>query len=780
MYYRYRLFFIVLFCTLSASVRATHIVGGEMTYRQMGGNLYEVTLRVYRDCLTGQAQFDNPASIGIFDDQGNLLSATSAFITTQSPVPNVINSPCLTPPGNICYEVATYVFTTTLLPRQGGYQLVYQRCCRNFSVLNVFDVSSTGATYMATIPDPAIVTNNSSPEFNLLPPTFICEDAPFTFNHSATDADGDSIVYEICTPLRGADRIDPQPQPPNPPPYLPIQWQNPFTLSNPFGGVPLAIDPHTGILTATPLNSGQYVYGVCVKEYRNGVFIGMTSRDFQVNVVPCPMITVASIFSPTIVCGSLSAEFVNNSFNSATYLWDFGDPLQLNDTSSLKNPSWTYPDTGVYVATLIAYSGIDPLCNDTATGIVKVHPEFISNFTIDNQHCKPDFKFYDASFGTGGVSNYWHWNFGDGTLSNDTNPQHTYALPGQYEVELITSTDSACLDTMSQLVTVYQIPEAGFSTVLDTCLQSVQTSNNSLYGTQSVWYFENSWTGPSEAPQYTFTRSGVQLIRLVSISDAGCTDTAEALMIVPPLPEADFLFQVDECDSLVYFSNLSKNSLTYEWDFGDGAMSSDSSPQHTYTRSGRLPVRLISISPYSCRDMIIKELNFVSFKKAYFEAGLDSCSGLTMFSSVTPDAVTYDWDFGDGHTDSVQTPSHRYANDGEYRVLLTLNRESACRDSFSLATVHVSPLGEILYVPGAFTPNGDGLNDKFSISVHKPCEVYSLYIYNRWGQLVFEAEDAVNAHWDGTFNGSMAEEGAYVYLLKGEGKVKKGMAYLMR
>lgn len=117
------------------------------------------------------------------------------------------------------------------------------------------------------------------------------------FDHSATDIDGDSLVYELCTPLDGASFSDPIPQPPYNPPYNPVTFISPYSQSNMLngvaGGVNLSINPQTGILTATPTTIGQFVVGVCVKEYRGNIFLGTTRRDFQFNVIPCPSLIVA-------------------------------------------------------------------------------------------------------------------------------------------------------------------------------------------------------------------------------------------------------------------------------------------------------------------------------------------------------------------------------------------------------------------------------------------------------------------------------------------------------
>lgn len=765
---------------LSQSVSGTHIVGGEMSYLYLANNQYRITLTVYRDCFNGQAPFDNPAAIGVFNSSGNLIASLNASISNSGSVANTINSPCLIPPVNVCYEYATYQFTTQLPPIPGGYTIAYQRCCRNSTILNLANVQSTGATYFSTVPDPTIVQNNSSPYFNLLPPTFICSGVPFTFDHSATDPDGDSLAYSLFVPYAGADPGDPAPNPPGNPPYQPVVFRPPYSVNDFLGGIPMTIDFSTGLLKATPNMTGQFVYGIVVKEYRNGVFIGQTFRDFQVNVVPCPTITVASIFSPTIACGSLRADFISNSVGAATYFWDFGDPTATNDTSTLENPAWTYPDTGEYRAMLIAYSSIDPDCNDTAYGTVLAYPPFNAAFQVDNQRCSPIFSFRDSSYGVGGAPNYWSWNFGDGSTAQSAAVTHQYASPGAYPVSLIASTDSGCTDTTSITIYVQRLPEPAFSLQLDTCEYTLQTVNASSFASFFNWEFGNGLSSQAEDTTILYSSGGLYLVNLQAVTDSGCVRNSSSSVFVPPLPQADFDWSVDECDSVVRFINLSIDAESYNWDFGDGALETTASPIHTYEKSGSIPVTLLAQSLFVCVDTIVRDITFTSFKGASFEWQVDSCSGEIRFFDVTRNAATYRWDFGDGTISFQPTPVHVYRDDGTFRVQLTVNGETACIDTISKITVYESPLGERLFIPNAFTPNGDGRNDRFSISVFKPCEQYELFIFDRWGQEIFQAEDAAKASWDGTVAGRPVENGLYVYLIRSATGQRTGTVTLMR
>lgn len=758
----------------STPLFATHIVGGEMNYRWLGGNQYEVKLAVYRDCYNGQAPFDNPAAITVFDDNGNVIANSSVYITSQQQVPAVLNSPCLIPPTNLCYEVAYYIYNLNLPPRPGGYSIVYQRCCRNQTIINLSNVSNTGGTYLATIPDSFLAYPNSNPAFNELPPTFICQSAPFEFDHSATDADGDSLVYELCIPFSGGSRQTPAPSPADPPPYSPVVYAPPYSVFNMLGGTPFTVDRFTGKVTATPASAGQFVYGLCVKEYRNGVMIGESRRDFQLNVVPCPTITVASIFSPLILCGSLTATFENTSYNASTYSWNFGDPNSSLDTSTFLNPSYTYPDTGTYPITLIASSSIDPDCNDTAYGEARVYPEFLAAFSTANVRCSPDFYFSDQSYGANGDPDYWSWDFGDGTSAVIASPTHSYSFPGSYDVVLIASTDSGCTDTTVSEVHVLTLPQADFELQLDTCSCMLSIQDRSLSASDYQWTLNGINFSTDSIPDMQLLQPGNYTVQLVTTTDSGCVDDLLQPLQVPPLPSAGFSWNVNPCDSLVRFTNVSVNSTAYDWDFGDSTRSSANSPDHTYVIAGSIPVQLVAISGYGCKDTIADTIFFVSYKEASFNSFQDSCAGEITFTDVTGNAVAYLWDFGDGTTSYERFPVHSYAADGTYEISLTVNGEYTCVDSVRARIDFERPKGERVFMPGAFTPNDDGINDYFTASIYKPCDSYSLRVFNRWGAEVYSVADLSDAKWDGTHNGERVPSGVYTYILQGNANKRYG------
>ncbi len=474
-----RAYSIVLFLGMAVfglpSLNATHIVGGEMNYRCLGNDQYEISLTVFRDCENGVPPFDDPAHVGIFDSEDELLTEMAElgvvnidFIMDDTLDPTLFDS-CLVIPPEVCVHVTTYVDTIALPFRSGGYNIVYQRCCRNHTILNIVAPDSTGATYSIYITEKALLECNSNAVFKEWPPTYICADVPIVFDHSALDPDGDSLVYKMCTPFHGGEfscipnsnfippcsdpqqPCGPRPCPPFNPPFDDVVWIPPFGLNNMLGGMdPLTIDSETGLLTGTPViivedQVNQFVVGICVEEYRNGELISMTRRDFQYNVGVCGE-AISSFFAPEVDCDGFSVDFDNQSEDAVDFFWDFGDPSTTSDISTLDNPSYVYPDTGLYEIMLIA--GPNEACADTSYSYVSVQkPSLFVDFDlsiIDGCVFPAQVSFDDLTYDTISALEEWHWEFSNGDTSNVQDPVWYVTEPGTYAAMLTVTAANGC------------------------------------------------------------------------------------------------------------------------------------------------------------------------------------------------------------------------------------------------------------------------------------------------------------------------------------------------
>lgn len=344
--------------------KATHIVGGELNYYPLSNNKYHITLKLYIDCYNGQAGAiaqDLYANIAVYGKDSNQLLPNFCFAIKRGLPVRVskTNYNCIKLAPNACVD-AYYYDTVVALPyRSQGYILSFQRCCRNITILNLVNPDATGENIWTQITDSAQFGTNSSPSFKNLPPNFLCTNAPLIFDHSATDNEGDSLVYEFFHPYTGGNQSDPRPSFANdePPPFSKVTFQSGYTYDKAINSSPLAsINSKTGLLKITPTYSGQFVVGIVVKEYRKGVLIGFTQRDYQFNVQECVFETTSAFATPDVNCDR-EVFFTNTSNNAKSYLWNYGDTTTLADTSNNASGYYKYPKSGVYTVKLIAKNG---------------------------------------------------------------------------------------------------------------------------------------------------------------------------------------------------------------------------------------------------------------------------------------------------------------------------------------------------------------------------------------------------------------------------------------
>jgi gliding motility-associated-like protein len=756
----------VLLCIVT-SANATHIVGGELYYRYLGNNSYEVTLIVYRDCENGVPPFDNPASIGIFNNPSYTL-VTELLLSPLDSVdlPPSISSPCFVPPVNICYHYATYRDTVQLPVNGSGYWLVYQRCCRNNSILNIVNPEDRGATYTAFIPGTSVFSQNSNPVYTDLPPSFICLNIPFTFNHSAIDAEGDSIVYEICTPLDfNGFQGNPIPQPPDPPPYIEVPWESPYDINNVLGGVPMSIDPHTGELTCTPNTIGQFVFGICANEYRNGIYLSTTRRDYQVNVVPCSTIVIAALQNPILNCDDNSVTFVNQSVNANIFSWDFGDPSNPGDTSNAVSPVYVYPDTGTYTVRLIAYSSINPNCNDTVFGTVYVYPGYAINASVQTTVCNLGVQFTDTS-----VSEYatisWNWYFDDGNISTLHNPFHVYSAPGIYQATLIATNEKGCKDTVEVNVDL-NFASASITSMLPVNCNGECNGEAQAVAATGIGPFIYQWNDPFNQTT-DIADSLCSGTYVVTITDSlGCQDTAMVNITQPDPLVAAAIATTDycrhECLGYGFSSAIGGNGgYIYSWD--------DPQNQDESIANG------LCEGSYT---VLITDAKGCADSASVYVPYLDSLPELT--ATASPDTIfegqsaglfsthaqgyIYGWNPSSTLNSSViADPVSTPPQTTQYIVEVIDSNGCRVTDTVTVWVKEVSCREPEVFIPNAFTPNGDNENDILKV---RGSTIESLYfaVYDRWGEIIFETENQNNG-WDGIYNGKTVTPGVFVYYLK--------------
>lgn len=567
---RYALLLIAIL-SASLSVKASHIIGGEIYYECTGPNTYQITMVIYRDC-TSFTDFDNPAYLGIYDEEGDLIENLPMSPPDVTDIPIEVDNPCLVVPPGLCIEQAIYVEEVELPDSDQTYTLVYQRCCRNAGIVNIEDPDDTGSTYWQTIPPGADADCNASPYFNNYPPSVICVGDPVNFDHSATDPDGDSLAYKFYTPYAGASPFDPAPSPPPPPPYDEVNWETGYDVDYPIDASPdFAIDVNTGLLTGTATDEGRYVFGIVVEEWRDGVLLGNHIRDFQFNVEECdPTITAELGIEGEVVtdyyldCEDFTINFNNFSSGADDYLWLFGD----GTTSDVFEPTHVYPDTGVYTVTLICNPGF--VCADTFSSDIWIYNTLTAGFTFDAGCSGDAVSFTDASVSTeAGIIESWEWDFGDGGTSTDSDPDHGYDVGGSYEVTLTVTTDKGCTSTIIQTVDLLSGPTADFD-VDDVCLnEEAQFTDETTHPAGVTletwsWDFGDGNTSSSQNPGYFYSAAGTYDVTLIVSTNNGCEDTLTQTIIIGelPFPEAG---PDDTVNYLDYYTLQGDGNGIFSW-----------------------------------------------------------------------------------------------------------------------------------------------------------------------------------------------------------------------
>jgi len=618
--FTYVLFFL-LFC---GEIHSTHIVGGEIFYDRINDSVYKVTVKVYRDCFNGLAPFAGvndgfstfiPAILTVYTADSILVDTFDIGAPVITSVPPSINNPCIQPPGGVCVEEGVYTYTITLTPKLGGYYLVHQAIFRNNTVLNLLNPNAQGATYYTFIPGPEITITNSSPRYNNFPPIFICNNVTFTFDHKATDPDGDQLVYSICSPY-DAQSFGQAP----PPPYTPVTYVSPYSGSYPIAASPaFSINPTTGVLTGKPNLLGQYVVGICVQEFRGNTLINTHYRDFQFNVVACIVNIVSAIANQKSQCEGSTITFTNSTvtnISGLTYHWDFGVPSLLNDTSNIKNPTYTYQDTGRYEVLLIANPGKP--CSDTIKQTVYVYPKLEINFPPLLKQCFRGNSFNFSAQGVHVPYATFNWDFtskatpNSSTLKNPTNI--AYSEPGKYFVKLIAK-QFACTDTFIDSIRVVAPPIARINNLPTTWCDPAQMafSNGSTSDLPVTyqWLFSNGTTSTAYEPIQIFSPPGIYSATLIVKTAAVCVDTSIASVkniTVNPTPRAGFTFSPQPTTifdpKITFIDSSSTDVIKWQYSFGDGSGSSYSSDEHIYQEYGDYKATQLVTNSFNCTDTI--------------------------------------------------------------------------------------------------------------------------------------------------------------------------------
>ncbi|MFL5738850.1 MAG: PKD domain-containing protein [Flavisolibacter sp.] len=494
-------------------------------------------------------------------------------------------------------------------------------------------------------------------------------------------------------------------------------------------------------------------------------------KEITVHIIPTPVVSFNINNSRQCQNGNnfiFSSTSVNR--DSTSYIWDFGDgkTFSSKDTFSI----YSYTASGNFSVKLQASNR--NTCSAEKSQYVTVIPKPVASFTFPSPLCENETPIIltDHSYVPSGIANIsnWWWN-ADGKILQGQKPSSFVAAGGPLPVSLVVTTNEGCSsDTSTSILRIGHIPLLAFSVGDLLCNnETIRLSDQSLMPPGSVgeviknwtWIVDNSLSATTPNLSISFN-AGIHQAKLTVGTNVGCSSQAvQKSFEIYPKPE----IKLDITDSCVYVpitftaNDLDGDVVNWNWNFGSGFRTGPSSISTSYSSEGNRPFVLLTQTDKGCKDTIYRA--FTVFTNKSF-AGNDTVAAFNepvQLNARGDAGMQYNWSppVGLDHTD-IEKPLAILDRDQQYQLYTVTDK--GCKKQTQIFIKRYA--GPEIYIPTAFTPNHDGLNDRFKIV---PIGIKSfgyLAVYDRWGQQIFYTTN-YQVSWDGTYKGAAVEPGTYVY-----------------
>lgn len=526
----------------------------------------------------------------------------------------------------------------------------------------------------------------------------------------------------------------------------------------------------------------------------------------QMLTVVAPPPSAAFTPSATEGCSPVNISFRPNELqrDGLTYIWNFGRSAGDSLATYLPDSAFTFTnDSTIFLRYTVTLNIVNQCGNSIDQSEISVFPLPKARIGLDSlsNQCSPvEATITNRSTGSPDAC---FWDFGNGITDNTCRNiyvQRYIADTTTLEYLIKLQVSNACgISRDSFPLTVTSPGVQTFFSLDDYNIcpnKPIQFRDASTpLPTRVFWKFGDGGASQERNPTYIYRDSDTTLtVTLVSITGCGYDSLSRKINIYP-LPDVNFATDRYACaQQPTTFINRSNERAAFRWDFGDGQIDSVSySPQHRYQNGGMMANVSLTIRdfPNGCENTITKSLLIRSRPEAMFQINGDS-TGCAPFSvllqNLSRNSNRWEWDFGDGKTSTLENPGTVY-DTGAYDITLIASYEGVCLDTFRLDdAVNADDCGA--FIPNAFSPNNDGLNDYFTVygGPFSATKILTLRIYTRWGEMVFEKEnfDMDNlSGWDGRIDGQTPIPGVYVYWVEieqlgGRRKTYKGDVTLVR
>jgi PKD repeat protein len=444
-------------------------------------------------------------------------------------------------------------------------------------------------------------------------------------------------------------------------------------------------------------------------------------NSIQISHRPNP----AFLFTPMIACtGNIITITDSSTANSGENIlyrhWDFGDgDTLLNDSIT----SHVYSASGNYNITLTVATPF--FCDTSISQTVTVRESPAANFNVTNACFGTAVNFSNLSVAVSGdpIVSY-NWDFGDTTGSMNTNTSHLYNAPGTYNVSLLATSQTGCIDSIIIPASTFINPVADFTNYplvcTDTATVFVNLStivNDTI--SNWLWSFGDNDTSTAENPSHIYLQPGNVPVTLTATSIKGCSSSITNILSINPSPSPAIIYTptcLGETTCFTYIeNNVPANTiLNWLWTFGDNTLSNIPAPCHTYANAGLPLVTLQVLDNKGCKGTVSIPALINATPSANFTNSLACTNGIINFSdlsSVTQGQILeWDWLFGVADTSSQQNPMFSTATPGLIPVKLIVNTDAGCRDTVTnYININLSPVAQFTMSPLISAP-GEAVN----------------------------------------------------------------------
>ncbi|HKH63558.1 MAG TPA: PKD domain-containing protein [Flavitalea sp.] len=414
--------------------------------------------------------------------------------------------------------------------------------------------------------------------------------------------------------------------------------------------------------------------------------------------------------TPVTGCAPLVVQFTDQSTGGPKFWnWDFGN----GQLSNIQSPVVVFTLPGVYSVTLVVKNG-SGTHGITKTNYIRVNASPQADFTSNIQTgCVPvNVQFSDLSTDPAGSLTSWDWDFGDGTKSTARNPSKTYSVNGFYSVSLTVTSSTGCRSSIgkNRFIRIVSGVKADFNNTVNGNCRPPYTVNfsNQSAGPGSLtyaWDLGNGNTSTLRNPSSQYPAAGNYTIKLTTASDFGCSNSIQkSITIRSSSTGIGGLDSVCVNKPLSFTNTSSPAPVSSIWYFDDGTQSTAINATKTFTSTGPHVVKLVNTYAF-CKDSITKTISVITPPPVDFTAStVIACKApLTVnFTDITPDAVSWAWDFGDGGRSTLKDPTHTYNRDGQFNVSLTVTNRFGCVNTLvkNIFVQIVKPIVSVKGLPG--------------------------------------------------------------------------------